>query len=94
MVTDFVREKLPGVKVNQAEGTYLAWLDCRALALPSDPCEFFLQEAKVGLNNGADFGEPGKGFVRLNFGCTRNVLYEALERMERALLPGSSLRNR
>ncbi len=58
MVTDFVCEKLPGVKVYQAEGTYLAWLDCRALALPSDPCEFFLQEAKVGLNNGADFGEP------------------------------------
>ncbi len=39
-------------------------------------------------------GNPGEGFVRLNFGCTRNVLYEALERMEQALIRGSFLRNK
>jgi cystathionine beta-lyase len=85
MVTDFVCERLPGVKIYPVEGTYLAWLDCRSLELPSDPCGFFFQEAKVGLNNGADFGEPGKGFVRLNFGCPGTILHEALERMEQAL---------
>lgn len=94
LVTGFVLERLPGIKVYPPEGTYLAWLDCTSLDLPSDPCEFFLQEARVGLNNGMDFGEPGKGFVRLNFGCTRKLLSEALERMERALIQWSSSRDK
>lgn len=93
LVIDFIRERLPGIKVYQPEGTYLAWLDCRSLELTIDPCEFFLKEAKVGLNNGADFGEPGKGFVRLNFGCPRSILVEALSRMEHALIQRYTKRN-
>ncbi len=81
----FVREELPGVSVWRPEGTYLAWLDCRDLALERSPQEFFLQEAKVGLNEGADFGEAGAGFVRLNFGCPRALLEEGLRRMKAAL---------
>jgi cystathionine beta-lyase len=85
LVTDFVQKNLPGVKIYPSEGTYLAWLDCRQLELLPSPCEFFVQEAKVGLNNGLDFGEPGRGFVRLNFGCSRNVLLEALHRIRSAI---------
>lgn len=90
LVSTIVQEKFCRVSMDSPEGTYLAWLDCRQLGFNEDPCEFFLREAKVGLNNGADFGEPGKGFVRLNFGCPKSILLEALERMERAILKFNS----
>jgi cystathionine beta-lyase len=80
-----VVERLPGVHMASPEGTYLAWLDCRALGLPQSPCEFFLKEAHVGLVDGKDFGEGGAGFVRLNFGCPRAILVEAVSRMQAAL---------
>jgi cystathionine beta-lyase len=81
----FVNEQLPGVKMASPEGTYLAWLDCREAGLPVKPAEFFLKSARVGLNDGEAFGPGGEGFVRLNFGCPRAMLAEALERMKRAL---------
>ena len=55
------------------EGTYLAWLDCREAGITGSPAEFFLESARVGLNDGAWFGEEGKGFVRLNFGVRRDA---------------------
>jgi cysteine-S-conjugate beta-lyase len=81
----FVNEQLPGVKMACPEGTYLAWLDCRAAGIPGKPAEFFLKKARVGVNGGEAFGAGGEGFVRLNFGCPRSMLAEALERMKRAL---------
>jgi cystathionine beta-lyase len=47
---------------------------------------FFLNEAKVAVNPGAFFGTGGDGFVRLNFGCPRSQLEEALQRMKAALI--------
>lgn len=73
-----------GITVSPLEGTYLAWLDCRAIGI-EQPYDFFLHEARVALNDGATFGPGGKGFVRLNLGCSRSVLLEALERMRAAL---------
>ncbi len=81
----FVKDELPGVSMWKPEGTYLAWLDCRELDIDTSPHEFFLEKAKVGLNNGADFGEAGEGFVRLNFGCPRTMLEEGLDRMKTAI---------
>jgi cystathionine beta-lyase len=78
----YVREALPGVKMALPEGTYLAWLDCREAGLADSPYKFFLERARVGLNDGATFGPGGEGFVRLNFGCPRPVLTAALERMK------------
>jgi cystathionine beta-lyase len=83
-VCDFVRRELPGIRVTAPEATYLAWLDCRALDL-EHPYEFFLNEARVALSDGRDFGTGGAGFVRLNFACPRSVLEEALCRMRSAL---------
>ena len=80
-----VAERLPGVRMQVPEGTYLAWLDCRASRAAPDPQGFFLDQAKVGLNPGPDFGAPGHGFVRLNFGCPRATLAEGIDRMARAL---------
>lgn len=81
----FLAEKIPQIKMIKPEATYLAWLDCRELNLPVSPAKYFLEHAKVGLNEGEDFGVQGKGFVRLNFGCSRETLTEALERMLRAI---------
>ncbi len=81
----FVNEQLPGVKMFCPEGTYLAWLDCREAGIPGRACEFFIEKARVALNEGEAFGRGGEGFVRLNFGCPRAMLEEALLRMQRAL---------
>jgi cystathionine beta-lyase len=82
---DFVRDQLPGIHMGKPEATYLAWLDCRQAGLPDSPADFFVREARVGMNRGEDFGAGGEGFVRLNFGCPRSMLVEALERMRSAL---------
>lgn len=83
---NYVNTNLPGVTMSKPEGTYLAWLDCREAGIPGNPYEFFLQEARVALNDGVTFGQGGEGFVRLNFACPRAILEEALDRMRAALL--------
>lgn len=72
---------MPGLKTTSVEATYLAWIDARGLG-EADPAAFF-EAAGVGLSDGRDFGAPG--FVRLNFGCSRSLLEEALARMARAV---------
>ncbi len=86
----FLNEHLPEIKMIKPEGTYLAWLDCRELDLQPDPYLFFLNKAKVALNDGWAFGENGKGFVRLNFGCPRSILVDALMRMAEAVNSGKN----
>ncbi len=81
----YVAEHLSGIRMGRPEGTFLAWLDCRQAGIPGNPHEFFLQQARVALNDGPTFGRGGEGFVRLNFGCPRAILVEALERMRGAL---------
>ena len=84
-VVDFVRRELPGITVVAPEATYLAWLDCRERGLPGSAYRFFLDRARVALSDGPAFGTGGEGFVRLNFGCPRATLMEALGRMKTAL---------
>ena len=76
---------LPGVRWSKPEGTFLAWLDCRELGVEDDLQEFFMENAKVCMNDGCTFGDAGEGFLRLNFGCTRAVLKQALEKMAEAI---------
>lgn len=84
-LAQFVAERLPGVKMALPEATYLAWLDFTARELGETPHRFFLKRANVALNESEPFGPGSDGFARLNFGCPRSVLAEALERMEKAL---------
>jgi len=84
VVFDAVNE-IPGLSMTRPEGTYLAWIDCKAAGLVQEPHKFFLEKARVGLNAGAQFGPGGEGYVRLNFGCPRATLVAALERMRAAL---------
>ncbi|HMD90214.1 MAG TPA: MalY/PatB family protein [Anaerolineaceae bacterium] len=82
---DFVNNELPGISMAKPEGTYLGWLDCRQANITGNPCEFFIKQARVAMNDGVTFGRGGAGFLRLNFGCPRSMLGEALERMKKAL---------
>jgi len=86
LVADYVRTRLPGVVMAPPEATYLAWLDCRNAGIPGgDPFTFFLEKARVALNDGALFGPGGAGHVLLNFGCPRSMLVKALDQMRDAL---------
>jgi len=79
-----LRERIPRIRLQVPQGTFLAWLDCRALGL-DNPQQFFLEQACVAFSAGQDFGAAGSGFVRLNFGCPRAMLAQALDRMEASL---------
>jgi len=81
----FFSERIPGIKVFKPEGTYLLWLDCTELQLDTEPFQFFLDKAKLGLNPGKSFGDSGINHVRLNFGCPRRILEQALEQMANAI---------
>jgi cystathionine beta-lyase len=81
----YVENELPGITMTAPEGTYLAWLSCHEAGIPGNPHQFFLEQGRVAMNNGAVFGRGGDGFVRLNFACPRSVLIEALDRMKSAL---------
>jgi len=81
---DYVKSHLSGIQATLPEATYLMWLDCREAGI-EDPYTFFLEEAGVALNDGTTFGPGGEGFVRLNLGCPRATLEEALHRMGDAL---------
>ena len=84
LILDFVARELPGITIEAPiEATYLAWLNVTALKL-ADPIAHFEQHG-VGLSEGSFFGEPRGGHVRLNFGCPRATLEEALQRMKRAV---------
>lgn len=81
-VEQFVATSLPGVRTWHTEATYLAWLDARGLDVP-DAARFF-EDNGVGLSDGVPFGAP-RGFLRLNFGCPKSQLDEALARMAAAV---------
>lgn len=82
----YVAEHLPAIRLIQPEGTYLLWLDCRALGMNDGQLrDFFVHRAKLGINPGTVFGAGGSGFMRLNIGSPRHVIGAALERIADAL---------
>lgn len=84
-VQEFIHQHLPRIKLIETEGTYLLWLDCRAMDLNDEQLkQFFVQEAGVGLSAGVLFGEQGSGFMRMNIGAPRSVIAQALENIARA----------
>lgn len=75
---------LPSVKISPIEGTYLAWLDFREYGLPEDELMRILRDdCRLALNQGSTFGDEGLGFMRMNFGCPRSILEEALTRLQK-----------
>ncbi|MFC4618798.1 MalY/PatB family protein [Camelliibacillus cellulosilyticus] len=85
-ISEFLQARIPEVKMAVPEGTYLGWLDFRGLDLKGMPLkDFIINEACLGLNDGVAFGKEGEGFQRINFGCPRAILKEAMERLEKAV---------
>ncbi|MDR6971434.1 cystathionine beta-lyase [Leifsonia shinshuensis] len=74
-------DRLPRVRYREPLAGYLAWLDFRELGWGDDPAARILNEARVAVNPGTDFGRQGAGFVRLNFACSPEVLTEAVDRI-------------
>jgi cystathionine beta-lyase len=86
-MVEYIHDHIPALKTTVPEATYLAWLDCRDLPIPTslNAYEFFLKEARVALSPGTFFGSGYDAFVRLNFACPRSLLAEALERLKAAV---------
>ena len=81
LLADLLDAQLPGVVYEQPHASYLAWLDLSALGWGDDPAAIGLERAKVALHPGPMFGAQGRGFARLNFGCSPEVLAEAISRL-------------
>jgi len=82
----FLAAKVPKIRLVRPEGTYLALMDCRVLNMTQPELnQFFLKKARVFFNEGPMFGEELQGYVRINFGCPRTRLEEALLRIEAAV---------
>jgi cystathionine beta-lyase len=82
---DFLRERLPELKLVEPEGTYLVWVDFSALGMSVEELERFIKhEARLWLDGGTMFGAAGAGFQRFNIACPRAILEEAMERLEKA----------
>ena len=75
-------DKTPGLSMSNQDATYLAWIDANGLDI-ENPSQFFEQH-NVGMSDGATFAGPG--FIRMNFGCPRSILKEALKRIEKAVI--------
>lgn len=82
----FMAEKIPRIKVCNPQATYLIWLNCKGLNMtPKELQRFFIEDAKVAMNEGSTFGPGGAGFMRMNIACPRSILIEGLNRIEAAV---------
>jgi cystathionine beta-lyase len=85
-VRNFISRQLPQIRLIEAEGTYLLWLDCRAMSMDDKQLKhFFVHEAGVGLSPGILFGEQGSGFMRMNIGAPLSLIKQALQQISNAI---------
>ncbi|MGW0811305.1 MalY/PatB family protein [Nonomuraea sp. NPDC002799] len=88
LLADLLGEHLPLVGYTPPEGTYLGWLDCRELGIPElDIAQFFIERAGVSTVDGASCGSPGRGFVRINFATSREILTSIVSQLANAVHP-------
>jgi len=82
----YVSGQLPQIRIMRPEGTYMAWMDCRAISEdPADLKKLMFEEAGVAFSEGSVFGRQGAGWLRVNLACPRALLVEALERFGTAV---------
>jgi len=86
-VRTFLAERIPEVRTVRQQGTYLMWLDMRALGFTTQEelMRWLVREAGLGLGNGADFGPGGEGFARMNVATNRATLERAMTQLEAAV---------
>ena len=86
-VISFCKDKMPGIKPLRPQASFLVWLDCRDLGLNHrELVSLFVDKAGLALNDGEMFGPQGRGFMRMNIGCPRSTVIDALERLHKALI--------
>lgn len=86
ILSDFFKNNFPKVKVARLESTYLSWVDCSCFGMSSDELkQRLLRKGKILVNSGDIYLSPYEGFIRINLGCTRATLKEALERFKKAM---------
>lgn len=84
---NYIKRELPMLKMTEPEGTYLVWVDFRALGLSEGELEeLIVKKANLWLDSGAIFGKVGEGFERFNVACPRSILEQALEQLRAAIL--------
>lgn len=80
-MAEFCRRELPEFPITRLEGTYLVWMDCSSLGMPSDALEHaLLDDARLWLNAGTMYGAKGEGYMRWNIACPRSVMLDGLNR--------------
>ena len=84
-LVEYVTEYMPQVRLTVPDATYLGWLDFTQTGMIGSPYEFFLKNAKVAFSDGKLFGASGEGHIRLNFGTSRKLLEQGLDRISKAL---------
>lgn len=85
-VAGYCENHIPQIKVMKPEATYMIWLDCRDLGLEGDALkDFFVKDAKLGLNEGRMFGTGGDGFMRMNLACPKSIAERAMENLRQAV---------
>lgn len=84
-VENFMAENFPEIKVYPLEGTYLQWLDVRALGMTHLEVREMLEDANIYLDNGEMFGALGRGYQRINLACAKSTLEKALDRFKNAV---------
>jgi len=85
-IEDYLNKNLPGVKMIKPEGTYLVWLDFRALEMrPKELKDFLIHDAGLGLHDGPWFGPGGEGFQRMNVACPQSYLEKGLNQLKEAM---------
>ncbi len=81
----YLKENMPKISFIRPQASYLVFLDARELGMPQEELvNFFLKEAKVAMNDGTMFGQEGAGFMRMNLGCPRATLEQALKQIKAA----------
>lgn len=85
-VDEYLKKNIPQIKVYRPQASFLVWLDCRELKLTQpELVQLFENKAGLALNDGTMFGKEGEGFMRLNIGCPRSILNQALESLKKAI---------
>ena len=80
-MAEFCRRELPEFPITRLEGTYLVWMDCSSLGMPSDALEHaLLDDARLWLNAGTMYCAEGEGYMRWNIACPRSVMLDGLNR--------------
>lgn len=85
-VMDYLKNNIPQIKPMIPEASFLVFLDCKNLGLaPEDVPAFFIKKAGLGLNDGRMFGPGGEQHMRMNVGCPRSIVVNAMENLKKAV---------